>query len=601
MSFSVAVSGLNAAHKRLEVAGNNIANVGTTGFKASRAEFSAVYSSAHLGGGANAVGDGVRLANVSQDFSSGGVDSSSGRPLDMRIQGQGFFVVSDDGAISYTRAGAFIKDANDFVVDAHGSRLQGYAANDKGEIVSGVRSDLKIDTGNLSPKATTEVSQTLNLDSAAASLAVVPTFNPADPATYTRVTTRTIQDQGVPEIKEVKGLDAAGNPIVVIQGKPAIAPADHVLKQYLVKTDNDQWTSYLLIDGRNPLDPSSPSPLHVGLRTHANGALAIVGANPAVQRVSDTELALGGWVPAVQQSGVWGPSGAAGGGVKLSLVDGGAPLLDPADALMPRSLPAFDPTDINTYSAPFTSQLYDSLGNRHELTQHYVKHGSNSWRLNVLVNGRNPQDPSSTEPMSASLLFGSDGSLLSLTGAQGLVASEGKLTLQGWVPAQPSPHKASGPWVSNGAVGNVDGIVLDMSQVTQHRAETSRSSVNSDGHAPGEINGLSIDKNGMISAGFSNGLHRSIGQVMLADFNNQQGLRPLSDTRWAQTHGSGEPNYGTPGSGTLGRIVAHSLEGSNVKLTEELVELIQAQTAYQANSKTLSTEAELMQTLIRAT
>ena len=601
MSFSVAVSGLNAAHKRLEVAGNNIANVGTTGFKASRAEFSAVYSSAQLSSGASAVGDGVRLANVSQDFSSGGVDSSSGRLLDMRIQGQGFFVVSDGGAISYTRAGAFIKDANDYIVDAHDSRLQGYAANDKGEIISGVRSDLKIDTRNLSPKATTEVMQTLNLDSAAASLAVVPMFNPDDPGTYTRVTTRTIQDQGVPEIKEVKGMDAAGNPVIVVQGRPAVAPVDHELKHYVVKTDDHQWTSYFLIDGRNPLEPSSQSPLQVGLRTQSNGALAIVGSSAAVQRVSDTELALNGWVPAIQQSGAWVPTGAAGGGVKLSLLDGGTPLLDPADALMPRSLPAFDPTDITSYTAPFTSQLYDSLGNRHELTQHYVKEGSNSWRLNVLVNGRNPQDPASTAPMSASLLFGSDGSLQSLIGEQGLVAANGKLTLSGWVPAQPSPNKALGQWVSNGAVGDIAGIVVDMSQVTQHRAETSRSSVNSDGHTAGEMNGLSIDKNGMISAGFSNGLHRAIGQVMLANFNNVQGLRPLSDTRWTQTHDSGEPNYGAPGSGTLGGIVSRSLEGSNVKLTEELVELIQAQTAYQANSKTLSTEAELMQTLIRAT
>ena len=113
-----------------------------------------MYSSAQLSSGASAVGDGVRLANVSQDFSSGGVDSSSGRLLDMRIQGQGFFVVSDGGAISYTRAGAFIKDANDYIVDAHDSRLQGYAANDKGEIISGVRSDLKIDTRNLSPMNT---------------------------------------------------------------------------------------------------------------------------------------------------------------------------------------------------------------------------------------------------------------------------------------------------------------------------------------------------------------------------------------------------------------------------------------------------------------
>ena len=101
--------------------------------------------------------------------------------------------------------------------------------------------------------------------------------------------------------------------------------------------------------------------------------------------------------------------------------------------------------------------------------------------------------------------------------------------------------------------------------------------------------------------GFSNGEHRNVGQVMLASFANNQGLQPVSDTRWVETLASGVANYDTPGVGTLGSVIGHSLEGSNVTLTNELVELIQAQTAYQANSKTLSTEAELMQTLIRAT
>src|SRR4051812_6328079 len=125
MSFNTAVSGLHAAHKRMEVAGNNIANVHTSGFKSSRAEFSAVYSSSMLGGNRTASGDGVEVANVSQNFAPGGVITSEGRALDMRIQGSGFFVMSDGGSISYGRAGAFIKDAQNFVVDSHGSRLQG--------------------------------------------------------------------------------------------------------------------------------------------------------------------------------------------------------------------------------------------------------------------------------------------------------------------------------------------------------------------------------------------------------------------------------------------------------------------------------------------
>jgi flagellar hook protein FlgE len=578
MSFNTAVSGLHAAHKRMEVAGNNIANVGTSGFKSSRAEFSAVYSSSVLGGSRTASGDGVEVANVSQNFAPGGVISSEGRALDMRIEGNGFFVMSDAGSISYGRAGAFIRDAENFVVDAHGSRLQGYGVTEDGKVISGVRTDLKIDSAGLSPRATSKMERILNLDAAAASLAVLPPFNPDDPATYTRVTGRIIQDGGVPA-------------------------QDHELKQYFVKTEDDHWTSYILIDGVNPLDPTRTAPLEVGLHLSPAGKLSLTGASAALKVNSDTELSLQQWRPAVQVNGSWVVSPAPSPGpITLPLLDGGAPLLDPADPVMPRPVPAFDPAVISTYNKAMTHGVYDSLGGRHELTQYFVKDGSNSWKMHTLIDGRNPQDPARTDPLTASMLFDASGSLRSLLGSPGLTAANNTLTLSGWVPAKPlEGDKPGGRWGANGASGNGDGIVMDFSKTSQHRSATGSTGVVIDGHAAGEATKLSIDRSGMLTLGFSNGLHRNIGQVMLASFANNQGLQPVSDTRWVETLASGAANYETPGVGTLGSIIGHSLEGSNVTLTNELVELIQAQTAYQANSKTLSTEAELMQTLIRAT
>jgi flagellar hook protein FlgE len=578
MSFNTAVSGLHAAHKRMEVTGNNIANVGTVGFKSSRAEFSAVYSSSMLGGSRTAAGQGVEVANVSQNFAPGGVISSHGRALDMRIEGDGFFVMSDRGSISYGRAGAFIKDAENYVVDAHGSRLQGYGVTEDGKVISGVRSDLKIDSAALSPKATGKMEQTLNLDAGAASLAAIPRFDPADPTTYTRVTGRVIQDAAVP-------------------------PQDHQLKQYFVKTEDDHWTSYLLIDGLNPLDPASTAPLEIGLQVSAAGKLSLTGNSAAVKVESDTELSLRVWRPAVQVNGSWAPGLVPSPGpVSLPLLDGGAPLLDPADPLMPRPVPAFKPADITTYNKAMTFGVFDSLGGRHEMTQYYVKDGSNSWKMHMLIDGRNPQDPASTEPVTASMLFNAGGSLQSLVGSQWLMAANNTLTLSGWMPAKPlEGNKPGGRWGASGASGSGDGIVMDMSKASQHRAPSGSTGVVIDGHSAGEATKLSIDRSGMLSLGFSNGLQRNIGQVMLASFANNQGLQPVSDTRWVETRASGAANYEAPGIGTMGSVIGHSLEGSNVTLTDELVELIQAQTAYQANSKTLSTEAELMQTLIRAT
>ncbi|MBD8707155.1 flagellar hook-basal body complex protein [Pseudomonas sp. CFBP 13711] len=578
MSFNTAVSGLHAAHKRMEVAGNNIANVHTSGFKSSRAEFSAVYSSSMLGGSRTASGDGVQVANVSQNFAPGGVITSEGRALDMRIQGNGFFVMSDAGSISYGRSGAFIKDAQNFVVDSHGSRLQGYGVTDAGEVISGVRTDLKIDAADMSPKATGKMEQTLNLNAASPSLGAIPRFDPGDPTTYTRVTGRLIQDAGVP-------------------------PQDHELKQYFVKTEDDNWTSYILVDGVNPLDPTSTAPLEIGLQVSAAGRLSVTGSTAAVKMISDTELSLQKWRPAINVNGSWTASPApAPGPISLPLLDGGLPVLDPADSLMPRPVPTFNPADITTYTKASTYGVFDSLGMRHEMTQYFVKDGSNSWKMHTLIDGRNPQDPTSTAPSTASMLFDSGGSLQSLIGSQWLTAANNTLTLEGWVPAKPlDGNKPGGRWGANGAVGNADGIVMDFNKISQHNAATGSINPVIDGHAAGQATQLTIDKSGMLMIGFSNGLHRNVGQVMLASFANNQGLQPVSDTRWVETLASGVANYDSPGVGTLGSVIGHSLEGSNVTLTNELVELIQAQTAYQANSKTLSTEAELMQTLIRAT
>ncbi|MCK9768995.1 flagellar hook protein FlgE [Pseudomonas syringae] len=556
MSFNTAISGIQAANKRLEVAGNNIANVGTLGFKSSRAQFSALYASAQLGAGQHAVGDGVRLASVQQNFNQGETVISSGNALDMRIQGNGFFVVSDQGSLAYTRAGAFLKDAANFVVDSDGGRLQGYAANDKGEIASGIRTDLQIDTSNVGARATTRVAETINLDASLPSLARLPTFDPDNPATYTRVATRTIQDVGITPV-------------------PA---SDHELKQYFVK-------------------------MQVSLELKPDGSLSYSGNDQHLRKLSDTEFALQGWVPAAQINGAWAANGSLNGGaVSLPLSDAGASLLDPGDTVMHRPVPHFNPADLNTYSRMFGNQIFDSQGNIHELKQYFVKDGTNSWRLHVLIDDRNPQNSGSTTPLTANIVFDSHGAVASLTGSPGLSSNGDQLKLTGWSPVRAvDPGAGRERWISNGAAGSADGITIDFTHLLQHNAASSRSAAYVDGHSAGELKSLDVGRDGILRAGFTNGMTKDIGQVMLASFANPHGLQPRSDTRWTATADSGVAEYDAPGVGTLGSIVSGALEGSNVVLADELIALIQAQTAYQANSKAISTEVTLMQTLIQST
>ena len=119
-----------------------------------------------------------------------------------------------------------------------------------------------------------------------------------------------------------------------------------------------------------------------------------------------------------------------------------------------------------------------------------------------------------------------------------------------------------------------------------------------DGFTTGELAGLSIDDEGLLVARYTNGQTRTQGQVVLANFANQQGLTPLGDTAWAQSSASGEPVVGAPQSGTLGAIQSGALEQSNVDLSEQLINLIIAQRNYQANAKTIQTEDAVTQTII---
>ncbi|CAI8849178.1 Flagellar hook protein FlgE [Pseudomonas sp. IT-P171] len=441
MSFNIGLSGLYAANKQLDVTGNNIANVATTGFKSSRAEFEDVYSATKLGSGSKVIGNGVRLANVSQQFTQGDVNNT-GNVLDMGINGSGFFVLSDNGSLSYTRAGTFKVDKDGYVTNSDGSaRLQGYGVDANGKILNGVLTDLRIDTSNLAPKVTTTVSSTINLKSTE------------------------------PNIDQV--------------------------------------------------------------------------ANP------------------------------------------------------------FDPTKQASFTKQFSTRVYDTQGNEHIMDQFMVKTGANTWKAYTLIDGRNPNgtDPSPTavplnSPVASTMVFDTSGNLVSVTTPAvpaPIVSPDLKIT--GWVPGTVT----NGVWAANGAAADPAGITVSMAKTTQYNADTARSIPAQNGYATGQITNLTIDSSGIMLANFSNSQTKAIGQISLASFTNEQGLQPVGGTSWKETFASGIPGYDAPNTGTLGEIHSNSLEESNVNLTSELVDLIKAQSNYQANAKTISTQSTIMQTIIQMT
>jgi flagellar hook protein FlgE len=430
MSFNIGLSGLYAANKQLDVTGNNIANVATTGFKSSRAEFEDVYSATKLGSGSKTIGNGVRLANVSQQFTQGDVNNT-GNVLDMGINGSGFFVLSENGSMSYTRSGTFKVDKDGYVTNSDGSaRLQGYGVDANGKILNGVLTDLRIDTSNLAPKNTSTVSSTINLNSTA----------------------------------------------------------------------------------------------------------------PIINQVTNP----------------------------------------------------FDPSKVASFTKQFSTPIYDTQGNKHVMDQYMVKTADNTWNTYTLIEGRNPDgsDPTLTPPVPSTMAFDSSGNLVSVT--TGAVVSP-DLKVTGWIPG----NVTNGVWTANGAASGV--VTVSMDKTTQYNADTARSIPTQNGYATGQITNLTIDTSGVMLANFSNSQTKPIGQISLASFTNEQGLQPVGGTSWKETYASGIPGYDAPNTGTLGEINSNSLEESNVNLTNELVDLIKAQSNYQANAKTISTQSTIMQTIIQMT
>ncbi len=194
MPFRIGLSGLNAAQADLKITGNNIANVGTVGFKQSRAEFADVYATSKFGSVSTAIGSGVRLAAAAQQFTQGNIIFTENN-LDLGITGEGFFTMDDvSGNRVYTRNGQFKVDKDGFIVDNSGSNLKGYGVDptsnaiDTGNVVN-----LQLSNTSIDPLATSTASIFANLDASASTLGA-GTIDPTDPTTYTHTTAFTSYD-----------------------------------------------------------------------------------------------------------------------------------------------------------------------------------------------------------------------------------------------------------------------------------------------------------------------------------------------------------------------------------------------------------------------
>lgn len=315
MSFQQGLSGLNASSKSLEVIGNNIANANTFGAKSSRAEFSDVYAAALNGAGTTSVGIGTQLTKVAQQFTQGNITSTD-NPMDLAINGAGFFQVQDSsGTTMYSRNGQFKLDRDGFVVNDQGMKLMGYPADAQGVIQPGKAQPLQLPSAGIKPNPTSAITMEMNLDSRAA--VTTPAaggidFN--DPTTYNNATSETVYD--------AKGQDVA-------------------LTYYFQKTAADTWDVYVTANGTSvgtdasgnpapvttlsfpstggaPTSPAAPISVDIPASTNANGVdtlaisgvqLNLTGASQYGANFGVTNLTQDGYAPGQLTGVAIDPSG----------------------------------------------------------------------------------------------------------------------------------------------------------------------------------------------------------------------------------------------------------------------------------------------------
>jgi flagellar hook protein FlgE len=232
MSFQQGLSGLNASSKNLEVIGNNVANANTIGAKSSRAEFGDMYASAISG---TSIGIGVSLQAVAQQFTQGNITTTAS-PLDLAINGSGFFEVSDGGLTMYTRNGQFQANKDGFITTNAGLKLMGYPAAPDGTIQPGAATPLQLPTSGVDPNPTGKIRIEMNLDSrkAATLQAGTPQVDFTDAKTYNDATSVTVFD--------AKGQDVA-------------------LTYYFQKSATDTWNVYATANGTSVNVDGAGNPL----------------------------------------------------------------------------------------------------------------------------------------------------------------------------------------------------------------------------------------------------------------------------------------------------------------------------------------------------
>jgi flagellar hook protein FlgE len=571
------LSGLDVNQTKLNVVGNNIANVNTVAYKSSRALFKPQFYISEGGGSApdgdfggtnpNQRGLGAQVASIQKDFTQGAIEPT-GKNTDLAIDGEGFFVVQDAGGQQFTRDGSFGLNAANQLTTTGGQFVQGYQVDSNFNIVPGRLGNVTIPLGALtSAKETSNAYFKGNLNAG------------GDVATGASILT----SQPL-EIVGGGSLQANGSDLLVNVGTSAGAAttaAFSVGQTFTLtgqKGERDVQPSTFVVTGTNTVGQlmdffqqgMGVFPQGTGTGTvpdDGNAATPQPGwfiGGSAADPAGTTRLVLQGNLGeanklSIPAAGFVDPSGAT----PLTFQDGdfGGITSDPAGESVRTSFVGYDslgnPVTVNV------TAVFESSSN-----------SGNTWRFYA-------ESPDDTDPSgildSGTLTFDDSGKLIASTNTSVKVDRD------------------------NTGSGTPMSVNLDFSNMTSLASATSELLMTrQDGNAIGTLNDFSIGTDGKITGSFTNGQTRTLGQVAVATFTNPGGLNDEGGNMYKTGTNSGDPVIAAPMTLGSGGIRSGALEQSNVDLSEEFINMIVASTGFSAASRVITTSDQLITELLNS-
>ena len=577
-AFFTGLSGLIANARRLDVIGNNIANVNTTSFKSNRMSFAPNFSrNFSLGtapgdnsGGTNPgqVGLGVGIAGTQRSFTNGAI-GATGVSTDVAIEGDGFFIVDIAGSRYFTRDGEFLRSPNNDLVTKTGARVMGYGIDDSFNIVEGNLVELNVPLGTLTlAEATQNVTFNGNLNASGTvgttgsvhtsrafysdALGTTP-INGTEDLTATDI----YVDDGAggfalafdssvsPKIITVSGIEKGGKDL----GSHTFAfSATAVAGANAFGTTMNDYTAWLTdVLGLDASSVGSSSGLGGGVLISAAGEIVITGNEGTVQElgIETGDVTVGSFGAGLAQPFVTAKTGSADGeSVRTSFV------------------------------------VYDSLGTPLTIDvslvlQATTSSGGTSWQY-VAESNDSPVDARVLGM--GELVFDANGRFVS--------ASNDTFAI----------HRQNGATDPLTVTMNFSDGTNAVSSLTD--TSSNIAAVFQDGSAIGTLSNFSIGTDGVISGSFTNGLTRTIGQIALAKFTNPAGLVDAGNNYFQVGPNSGTALITAPQDFGTGRLVGGALELSNVDLSQEFINMILASTGYSAASRVITTTDELINQLL---